>query len=135
MLIESIFPWCLTPDLYADRPDYVESLAAFVRSRPEQPLDAFMRQTQAVLDHDVETQLGKIRVPVHVTLGEHDMVTSKRHADRIAAAIPGTEVTIFEGCSHAPLYEKVDEFNRVTLDFLQRHSATSNSAGAAGSIV
>ena len=135
MLIESIFPWCLTPDLYADRPDYVESLAAFVRSRPEQPLDAFMRQTQAVLDHDVETQLGKIRVPVHVTLGEHDMVTSKRHANRIAAAIPGTEVTIFEGCSHAPLYEKVDEFNRVTLDFLQRHSAASNSAGAAGSIV
>lgn len=135
MAIQGIFPWCLTPDLYAARPDYIQSLAAFVRSRPEQPLDAFMRQSQAVLDHDVEAQLGKIRCPTQVTLGEHDMITSKRFSDRIAAAISGTEVTVFEGCSHAPLYEKVEEFNRVTLDFLRRHSGEKISVRSTGSIL
>ena len=34
MTIAAIFPWCLTPELYAERPDYIESLAAFVRSQP-----------------------------------------------------------------------------------------------------
>ena len=135
MTIQGIFPWCLTPDLYAERPDYIKSLAAFVRSRPEQPIEAFMRQTQAVLDHDVEAQLGKIKAPTQVTLGQHDMITSKRHADRIAAAVSGTEVTIFEGCSHAPLYEKVEEFNRVTLDFLHRQSGERVSVHTTSSIL
>ena len=35
MTIGAIFPWCFTPELYAERPDYIESLAAFVRSRPK----------------------------------------------------------------------------------------------------
>src|SRR5262245_43715892 len=33
MIIGAIFPWCFTPELYAEKPDFVESLAAFVRSR------------------------------------------------------------------------------------------------------
>ena len=33
-----------------------------------------------------------------------------------------SEVLIFEGCAHAPLYEKVEEFNQKTLAFLQRHA-------------
>ena len=34
MTIRAIFPWCLTPDLYAAKPDYIQMLADFVRSRP-----------------------------------------------------------------------------------------------------
>jgi len=29
---------------------------------------------------------------------------------------------VFEDCSHAPIYENVEGFNRPTLEFLQRHS-------------
>jgi pimeloyl-ACP methyl ester carboxylesterase len=36
--------------------------------------------------------------------------------------IKGSELLIFEGCSHAPIYEKVDEFNQKTLAFLKNHS-------------
>ena len=32
------------------------------------------------------------------------------------------ELVIFEGCAHAPIYEKVDEFNQATLEFLKRHT-------------
>jgi hypothetical protein len=31
---------------------------------------------------------------------------------------------VFENCSHAPLYENVEEFNQRTLAFLNRHSGT-----------
>jgi hypothetical protein len=30
----------------------MDKVAAFVRSRPEQPLDVFMRQSNAVIAHD-----------------------------------------------------------------------------------
>ncbi|HXG66889.1 MAG TPA: alpha/beta hydrolase [Blastocatellia bacterium] len=121
-VILGIFPWCLTPELYAAKPDYIESLAAFVRGRPPQPVDAFMRQSHAVIMHDVEPHLGKITAPTQITFGRHDMVTSTRFADRMKTSIQGAELVVFDGCAHAPLYEKVDEFNHKTLEFLRRHS-------------
>ena len=123
VIILGIFPWCLTPDLYAARPEYVQSLADFVRSRPAQPVDAFLRQTNAVLAHDVESQLGRIRAPTQITFGGRDALTSTRFADRLKNGIKGSEVVIFEDCAHAAIYENVDDFNRRTLAFLQRHAA------------
>jgi len=123
MVVLGIFPWCLTPELYAAKPEYVQSLADFVRGRPAQPLEAFIRQSDAVLTHDVESQLGKINTPTQITFGRYDMVTSTRFADRMKGGIRGAELVVFEGCAHAPIYEKVDEFNTKTLEFLQRHSA------------
>jgi pimeloyl-ACP methyl ester carboxylesterase len=122
MVILGIFPWCYTPELYASRPDYIEALSDFVRSRPVQPLDAFMRQSNAVIAHDAEAQLGKIEAPTQITFGRHDVVTSTRFAEPMKQNIQHNEFVIFEGCAHATIYEKVDEFNRTSLDFLTRHS-------------
>jgi pimeloyl-ACP methyl ester carboxylesterase len=123
LVILSIFPWCLTPELYAARPDYVKSLADFVRSRPQQPVEAFLRQSGAVLAHDVESQLGRIQAPTQITFGRRDVLTSTRFADRLRGAIRGSELSIFEDCAHAPIYEKVEEFNQRTLAFLRRPGA------------
>ena len=123
MVIGGIFPWCFTPELYAANPDYLQSLADFVRSRPAQPLAAFLQQSNAVTAHDVEAQLGRISVPTQITFGRHDLLTSTRFADRMKGSIRGSELVIFEGCAHAPIYEKVEEFNQKTLAFLQRHAS------------
>ena len=85
-------------------------------------VDAFMRQSNAVIAHDVESQLSKIKAPTQITFGRHDRVTSTRFADRIMNNIQDSELVIFESCAHAPIYEKVDEFNQKTLEFLKRHS-------------
>jgi pimeloyl-ACP methyl ester carboxylesterase len=122
MVIQGIFPWCLTPELYAQKPDYVQALSDFVRGRPKQPVDAFIQQSDAVMAHDAEAQLGKIRAPTQITFGRHDMVTSTRFADRLTSGIKGSELYIFEDCSHAPLYENVAAFNEKTLTFLKKHA-------------
>ena len=122
LTIAGIFPWCLTPNLYAAQPEYIESLAAFVRSRPAQPVDAFIRQTEGVLAHDIESQLGKITAPTQITFGRHDLITSTRFAEPLQSKIKDSELFVFEACSHAPIYEKVEEFNQKSLDFLQRNS-------------
>ncbi len=48
MIIQGIFPWCFTPELYAQKPDYIQTLCDFVRSRPVQPVEAFIQQSDAV---------------------------------------------------------------------------------------
>ena len=122
MVILSIFPWCFSPELYSVKPDYIQSLADFVRGRPEQPLAAFLQESNAVIAHDVEAQLGRIAAPTQITFGSYDLLTSTRFADGMRNNIRRSELLIFEECAHAPIYEKVEEFNQKTLAFLQRHS-------------
>jgi 3-oxoadipate enol-lactonase len=119
MVVLGIFPWCFTPELYAAKPEYIQSLADFVRGRPAQPLAAFIQQSNAVIAHDVAAQLRRITTPTQITFGRTDLLTS-RFADPMKGSIRDSELLIFEGCAHAPIYEKVDEFNQKTLRFLQR---------------
>ena len=122
MIIQGIFPWCFTPELYAAKPDYIEALAAFVRGRPAQPVDAFLRQSDAVMAHDAASALAAIKAPTQITFGRFDLVTSTRFADAMKNGIAQSELMVFEGCSHAPIYENVGEFNDKTLSFLKRNS-------------
>ena len=122
LIIRGIFPWCYTPELYATRPDYIQALSDFVRSRPAQPVDAFVRQSNAVIAHDADQQLTRIKAPTQITFGRHDVVTSTRFADRLKSAIPGSELVVFEDCAHAPIYENVAAFNERTLAFLRKHA-------------
>ena len=123
MVIKAVFPFCLTPELYAARPEYVDALADFVRSRPMPPVDAFLRQSGAVLAHDASGVLERIQAPCQITFGERDAVTSTRFAGPLTEGIKDSELVIFEDCAHAPIYENVAEFNAKTMSFLTRHSS------------
>jgi pimeloyl-ACP methyl ester carboxylesterase len=129
-VILALFPWCLTAELYAAKPDYIQALADFVRGRPAQPVAAFIQQSNAMIGHDVEAQLGRITAPTQVTFGYADVVTSTRFADRMVGRIRGSELLIFEGCAHTPIYEKVEEFTQKTLLFLQLHAGATSVAGS-----
>ena len=121
MVIAGIFPWCFTPELYAAKPEYIDSLAEFVRAQPMPDVEAFLRQSEAVLNHDATGQLGRITAPTQITFGRHDVVTSTRFAEPLRSGIKNSEVVVFDGCSHAPIYENVRQFNDTTLDFLKSH--------------
>jgi 3-oxoadipate enol-lactonase len=122
MVIAGIFPYCFTPETYAARTEYIDSLADFVRSRPMPPVDAFLRQSDAVLANDVRPALPAIQAPAQITFGGRDTCTSTRFAGPLSEGIAGSEVTVFDNCAHAAIYEDVEEFNSRTLAFLKRHS-------------
>src|SRR5215471_7699068 len=125
MVILALFPWCLTPELYSAKPEYVQQLAAFVRSRPAQSVESLIQQSNAVMHHDVEAHLSRITAPTLITFGQHDAATSTRFADQLKRGIQNSELLTFEGCAHAPIYEHVEEFNQKTLAFLQKHVGTA----------
>jgi 3-oxoadipate enol-lactonase len=123
VVIHGIFPWCFTPEMYVERPEFVDSLLNFVRGRPAQPVDAFLAQTDAVLTHDATTALSDIDVPTLITFGAHDVVCSTRFAQPLKDGIARSELVVFDHLSHAGLHEDPETFNRVTLDFLLRQRA------------
>ena len=128
MVIRGIFPWCFTPELYASKPDYIQGLTDFVRSRPAQSLSSFMRQSNAVIAHDASAQLGRISAPTQITVGGLDQITSTRFALPMKDEIRGAELLIFDRCAHAHIYEQVEEFNQKSLQFLRRHTATGSGS-------
>jgi pimeloyl-ACP methyl ester carboxylesterase len=120
VVIQGIFPLAFTPEMYVSRPEFVDTLVDFVRSRPAQPLDAFLAQTEAALAHDASAVLREIGVPCLITVGAHDLVCSPRFAERLNDRIGASELVVFEHLSHAGLHEDPETFNRATLDFLLR---------------
>jgi len=104
---------------HVQKPDYIEALSDFVRGRPAQRVDAFIRQSDAVIAHDVEAQLARIVAPTQITFGRHDAITSTRFAERLTNGIAHSQLHVFDDCSHAPIYENVAVFNATTLAFLR----------------
>jgi pimeloyl-ACP methyl ester carboxylesterase len=91
-----------------------------VRSRPAQPLDAFLAQSDAVLAHDDSAVLGEIEAPGLFTFGGRDLVCSTRFAQPLTTGIAQSELVVFDHLLHAGLHEDPETFNRATLDFLLR---------------
>jgi len=120
VVIQGIFPWCFTPEMYVERPEFVDTLEDFVRGRPAQPVDAFLAQTEAAIAHDASGVLGEIDAPTLITFGARDLVCSTRFAEPLKSGIAGSELVVFEHLSHAGLHEDPETFNRATLDFLLR---------------
>ena len=122
MVIDGILPLCFTPEAYVERPEFIATIADFVRSRPPQPLEAFMAQSDAALNHDASAVIGAIGVPTLITVGAYDLVCSPRFAKRIKSAIAGSELVVFDHLSHGGLHEDPETFNRTTLEFLLRQA-------------
>jgi pimeloyl-ACP methyl ester carboxylesterase len=106
--------------MYATRPEFVDTLVDFVRSRPAQPVDAFVAQVDAVVAHDASGVLGEIAAPTQITFGAHDLVCSPRFAEPLHSGIAHSELVIFDHLSHAGMHEDPETFNSATLDFLLR---------------
>ena len=120
VVVQGIFPWCFTPEMYAQRPEFVDMLVDFVRGRPAQPVEAFLAQVEAAITHDASAVLGEIHAPTLVTFGARDLVCSTRFAEPLTSGIAGSELVVFDQLSHAGLHEDPETFNRATLDFLLR---------------
>lgn len=118
--IRVIFPWCFTPERYANQPEFIDAIVNFARSRPTQRVSDFLEHSTAVIEHDVLDALRHVKAPTQITFGARDVVTSTRFAEPLLGALPHAQVEIFEDCSHAPFLEDVDAFNGRTLAFLTR---------------
>lgn len=71
------------------------------------------------------------RPPTLLIWGEQERAVPLETGRRAHAMLDGSELAVISGASHAPYFEKADEFNRVLLDFLDRVCVRSGGAGDA----
>ncbi len=86
------------------------------------PPHGFLRQRQAIENHDTYDRLPEVIAPTLVIHGDIDRLTPVENAKIMASRIPNAELVIFDNMGHGFWIEAFDETNRVIWDFLKRHS-------------
>ena len=96
------------PDLMADR------RAAFLRT----DRGVFEVACAALAELDLRSELGKVRMPVLVLVGEHDEATPPPMSQELAALLPNARLKIIPGCAHVPQLQSPEVFLDAIGDFL-----------------
>jgi len=104
-----------SPEFQADHPDLMAGRrAAFLRTDPE----VFRAACDALAGLDLRPDLGKVKVPVLVLVGEHDEATPPPMSQELAAGLPRARLEIIPGCAHVPQLQSPYVFLDAIGDFL-----------------
>jgi 3-oxoadipate enol-lactonase len=110
------------PEFQAQHPDLMrDRREAFLRTDPEE----FRLACAALAELDLRPELGRVKVPVLVLVGEHDEATPPPMSHELAAGLPNARLKIIAGCAHVPQLQSPQAFLDAIGDFL----AASEAAG------
>lgn len=90
--------------------------------------ERFLIQADSCLQHNAYSELGRITCPTLVIGGDSDKIVGADAAGKLAGAIDGSVLHIYEGLGHAA-YEEAKDFNSRVLDFLRRTFTVLTVAG------
>ncbi|NQE90261.1 alpha/beta fold hydrolase [Nocardia terpenica] len=68
---------------------------------------------------DLEPQLPAINCPTLILVGKHDPQCPLPNSERIAAAIPGAQLVVFDRSGHYPYLEEAELFERVVGEWVE----------------
>ncbi len=103
------------PEFQAAHPDLMQDRReAFLRTDPK----VFRAACDALATLDLRPELGKVRVPALVLVGEHDEATPPPMSHELAAGLPHAYLEIIPGCAHVPQLQSPRLFLDVIGDFL-----------------
>jgi 3-oxoadipate enol-lactonase len=85
--------------------------------------DSYRKTLEASVAQDRDAPIENIRAPTLIVAGEEDKVYPPELARGMASRIPGAELATMKGAGHLANIEQPDEFNRILLAFLKRHSS------------
>jgi 3-oxoadipate enol-lactonase len=96
------------PDLMRDRRE------AFLRTDSQ----VFQAACTALAELDLRPDLGQVKMPVLVLVGEHDEATPPPMSHELAALLPNARLKTLLGCAHVPQLQSPDVFLDAIGDFL-----------------
>src|ERR1700748_289202 len=96
------------PDLMADR------RAAFLKTDE----DVFRAACDQLAKLDLRGEVGKVKVPALVVVGEHDEATPPPMSHELAALLSDARLKIIAGCAHVPQLQSPTLFLETIADFL-----------------
>jgi 3-oxoadipate enol-lactonase len=97
----------------------------------ERDVRAFYPAFQAVFRRNrLYERLGEIRCPTLVLVGEEDVATPPRRAERVARGIAGAELQRIPGAGHLSPLEQPAVVEQALLRFLERHAGAARGVAA-----
>ena len=86
-----------------------------------QPVHAMEAQAAACTEHDTLGDLKNIQCPCLVIGGKDDIFTPRWMGEETAGAIPNSDLHLYDGAGHAFHWERIDDFNPRTTQWLLAH--------------
>lgn len=80
--------------------------------------NVFRAACNALATLDLRAELGGVRVPVLVLVGEHDEATPPPMSHELAAGLPNARLDILPGCAHVPQLQAPRMFLDAVAEFL-----------------
>lgn len=120
---EMTLPLLFSPRFMSENFEDLMKILEHMKSNPASR-DGLAGQIAANLSHDLSADAHAVSSPTLVTVGELDYLLPVVCSRELQAAIPGSDLVIFEGAGHLATMEASDEFNSVTLKWL-RENATA----------
>ncbi len=74
--------------------------------------------TLDVVEDDVRGELGRIRVPTLVLMGERDTLVPPAVGELVRRELPSARLVVLERAGHVPMYDRPDAFSEALLAFL-----------------
>lgn len=103
------------------KPEQEEIRRQFVERWAENDLRAYRASMQSLLGWSVAEKLGEIKCPVLMMAADEDY-TPVSEKEKYLTRIPQSELVVIKDSRHATSVEHPEEFNKVVLDFLSKHS-------------
>ncbi len=119
LLWRLVFPASFSARWAAEHPDELE---AGRRRYAGLDFRAAAELFRAFLRLDVAGDLGRVRAPTLVLVGEEDALKPRRYSEALAQGIPGAQLLLVPGAGHALCLERPGEFNTALLGFLAQHA-------------
>lgn len=126
-LWEQVLLWSFSPRLYATGG---QRLAAIVDALPRDPaaVRAFVAQARAAVEHDTGERLRSVRAPTLILVGDQDVYTPVRFAQRLRDLIPGASLEVVPGVAHAFPIEDPGIFAQRLVAFARQVASTRGAA-------
>lgn len=86
------------------------------------PAYAYKAQCNAILGFDVREDLEKIQAPVLIVGGDRDLMIPVTVSEYMHDHIPGAELFLAKDGGHVQHWEQLEQYNRVTTEFLLKHA-------------
>ena len=105
-----------------ERPEFLREMAAEDAAYPyPMPDYAYRAQCNACLNHEAADRLPLIQAPTLIAAGACDLFANPQISILMHERIAGSELYLCPDGGHVHEWEYLEEYNRVTLDFLLRH--------------
>ena len=121
--LESLLDGAMTrwflEEVHRERPEVIQFYREMVGANP--PM-GYAANCRGMAQLDLRAELNKVQCPTLVLAGKEDHSTPPKHSEIIAAAIPNARLVVVPNTSHMVPEEQAEEFNRMTLEFLDQNS-------------